>query len=179
MGEWRNGCGRSWPQHWTQVCTASRPDCFQPRKEASYLYWIGSFTAGLNALENRKVCCPYREWKPVPTTAQPTAYLLYWLGYLVVELRKKANQKEKIMRTYAMTAGVEMTYSPKHCRHCSIRKWLVASGLGHFIPGERTPDNHSVGGWVGLRIGLDWRNFMFRPRSRRKTYPSGILCSVQ
>jgi hypothetical protein len=26
---------------------------------------------------------------------------------------------------------------------------------GHFIPQERTPDIHWIGGWMGLRAGLD------------------------
>jgi hypothetical protein len=30
-----------------------------------------------------------------------------------------------------------------------------ASGLGRFIPGERAPDTHWIGGLVGHRSGLD------------------------
>jgi hypothetical protein len=55
----------------------------------------------------------------------------------------------------------------------------VASGSGYFIPGEKALDTHSLAGGVGLSIGLDLRDFMFRPRSRRKLCPAGILCSVQ
>jgi hypothetical protein len=29
-----------------------------------------------------------------------------------------------------------------------------ASRLGHFIPGERAPGTHCIGGWVGPRAGL-------------------------
>jgi hypothetical protein len=31
----------------------------------------------------------------------------------------------------------------------SVMTWL------HFTPGERTPGTHWIGGWVGLRAGLD------------------------
>jgi hypothetical protein len=27
---------------------------------------------------------------------------------------------------------------------------------GRFIPGERTPGTHWIGGWVDLRVGLDY-----------------------
>jgi hypothetical protein len=30
-----------------------------------------------------------------------------------------------------------------------------ASRPGRFIPGERAPGTHWIGGWVDLRIGLD------------------------
>jgi hypothetical protein len=30
-----------------------------------------------------------------------------------------------------------------------------ASSSGRFTPGERTPGNHWIGGWVGARTGLD------------------------
>jgi hypothetical protein len=33
-------------------------------------------------------------------------------------------------------------------------EWL-APCLGRFIPGERAPDTHWIGGWVDLRVGLD------------------------
>jgi hypothetical protein len=33
-------------------------------------------------------------------------------------------------------------------------EWL-ASRLRHFTPGERAPDSHSIGGWMGPRTGLD------------------------
>jgi len=33
-------------------------------------------------------------------------------------------------------------------------KWL-ASCLGHFIPRERTPGTHWIGGWVGPRANLE------------------------
>jgi hypothetical protein len=26
---------------------------------------------------------------------------------------------------------------------------------GHFVPGEKTPDTHQIGDWVGPRVGLD------------------------
>jgi hypothetical protein len=33
-------------------------------------------------------------------------------------------------------------------------EWL-ASRHGHFIPGERAPGTHCMGGWVGASAGLD------------------------
>jgi hypothetical protein len=67
-----------------------------------------------------------------------------------------------------------------------------ASRPGRFTPGERAPDSHWIGGWVGPRAGLDdveTRKFLtlqgheLRPLSRpvrsqslyRLRYPGSIL----
>jgi hypothetical protein len=48
---------------------------------------------------------------------------------------------------------------------------------GHFIPGEKSPDTHSIKGWVGPKAGLDdveKRKFFTltvgRPASRQSLY---------
>ena len=58
------------------ICTTLHPGRFKRRKYATDLNGIGSnvsLTAGRTALEKRKSCCPYREEKPVLTTAQPAS----------------------------------------------------------------------------------------------------------
>jgi hypothetical protein len=43
---------------------------------------------------------------------------------------------------------------------------VVSFTPGRFIPGERSPGTHWIGGWIGLRAGLDdvkKRKFMTLP----------------
>jgi hypothetical protein len=32
---------------------------------------------------------------------------------------------------------------------------VIVTPRGGLLPSERTPDTHWIGGWVGLRVGLD------------------------
>jgi hypothetical protein len=55
-----------------------------------------------------------------------------------------------------------------------------ASRFSRFIPGERASGAHSIGGWVGLRAGLDdmeeRKNSSARsPSQYRLSYPSSLL----
>jgi hypothetical protein len=34
-------------------------------------------------------------------------------------------------------------------------RWVAASHPCRFIPGERAPGTHWIGGWLGPRVGLD------------------------
>jgi hypothetical protein len=36
-----------------------------------------------------------------------------------------------------------------------IHVFLISARPGRFIPGERAPGTHWIGGWVGPRAGLD------------------------
>jgi hypothetical protein len=56
-----------------------------------------------------------------------------------------------------------------------------ASRSGRFIPGERATGTHWIGGWVGLRAGLDdmeKRNFLTLPGHKLRPLgrPARSLC---
>jgi hypothetical protein len=53
------------------------------------------------------------------------------------------------MKTYGGSGGI----APPFLTSALDGEWL-ASRPGHFIPGNRAPGTHWIGGWVGPRIGL-------------------------
>jgi hypothetical protein len=57
---------------------------FTPEWEASGIHWLGGWVGpriGLDAVEKRKISCPYRKSNLVSSFVQPVAYLLHWLSY--------------------------------------------------------------------------------------------------
>jgi hypothetical protein len=49
-----------------------------------------------------------------------------------------------------------------------------ASCPGRFTPGERAPDIHWIGGWVGPRTGLDDMKKILAPTGTRTPTPSAV-----
>jgi hypothetical protein len=50
--------------------------------------------------------------------------------------------------------GVDMKINVSMTSALLVGEWS-ASRPGYFIPGERAPGTNWIGGWVGLRTGLD------------------------
>ena len=60
----------------------------------------------------------------------------------------------------------------------AIYKDESASGFACFIPVKRASDSHSIGGWIGLRAGLDvleMRNIFILPDATRHVSRFGSL----
>jgi hypothetical protein len=55
------------------------------------------------------------------------------------------------MKTYG---GVDVEFHVFSMWALAGSEWLASSPC-RFIPGERTLGTHRIGGWVGLRAGLD------------------------
>jgi hypothetical protein len=63
---------------WKWVGTALRHDRFNPGKSSQGSNWIGE---SLDAVEKRKISCPYRESNPSSSVLQDEIYPLHWLSY--------------------------------------------------------------------------------------------------
>jgi hypothetical protein len=73
------------------------------------------------------------------------------------------------MKTYG---GLDV-YSHAFLTSALVGGEWSATRPGHFTPGERVPGTHWIGGWVGLRAGLDdveTRKFLTLP---------GLECRTQ